>query len=454
MQIPLKPSIADLSRLKLAILYSVTVGSILLFLGFVSHRILLYSFSNIIDHELDLLSVIVKSEIEGLLKTPGELPLKAIQTQYGICSTVAPCSLGENRILLIDLVKEDRSLRLVNLEGIVVGAIGEPVDRFSGSKNTLALSYTDYDQSHRTYHFHRFSIKTISGKPWGYLQIGRSVQQLDDYMAGLHLFIFLGIPLSMVMIGGTGWWFAGRAMAPVYESYAKMKQFTIDASHELRTPIAATQAILELELCSDRNHTTAQNQVLQSLKRQNDRLGKLTRDLLFLSRLDLVCQPINIDLFCLNDLIQDLDEEIAPLALTHQVELVSQCRSQSRLYVKGDSSHLYRLLSNLICNAIHYTPSNGRVVIELVCRQNQAFITVQDTGIGISSIDLPHLFDRFYRVNSDRSQQTGGVGLGLSIAQSIVKAHNGQIHVQSTVGKGSIFTVRLPLQSPPGLKEK
>jgi signal transduction histidine kinase len=381
-----------------------------------------------------------------------KLPFKDIQSQNGICSKVSRCTSISNRTLLINLVKEDRSLRLVNFEGMVVGAIGEPIDRFSG-RNTLELSYKDYDQNHRVYHFHRFPIETVTGRPWGYLQIGRSVQQLDNYMAGLHLFIIVGIPLSMLMIGGTGWWFAGMAMAPVYQSYTKMKQFTIDASHELRTPIAATQAILELELCKDRGLNTAQHQVLQSLKRQNDRLGKLTRDLLFLSRLDLVHQTINMELVCLNELIQDLDEEIAPLALTNQVELVSHCRSQQLLYVKGDSSHLYRLLNNLICNAIQYTPSNGRVIVELVCRQNQALITVQDTGIGIASIDLPHLFNRFYRVNSDRSQQTGGVGLGLAIAQSIVTAHNGHIQVRSTIGEGSTFIVRLPLQSSLGQNE-
>jgi signal transduction histidine kinase len=452
MHIQIKPSIVDLSRLKLAILYSVTVGSILLFLGVVSHRFLTYSFSNVIDHELNLLSIIVKGELAGLLKNPGELPFKDIQSQNGICSKVSRCTSISNRTLLINLVKEDRSLRLVNFEGMVVGAIGEPIDRFSG-RNTLELSYKDYDQNHRVYHFHRFPIETVTGRPWGYLQIGRSVQQLDNYMAGLHLFIIVGIPLSMLMIGGTGWWFAGMAMAPVYQSYTKMKQFTIDASHELRTPIAATQAILELELCKDRGLNTAQHQVLQSLKRQNDRLGKLTRDLLFLSRLDLVHQTINMELVCLNELIQDLDEEIAPLALTNQVELVSHCRSQQLLYVKGDSSHLYRLLNNLICNAIQYTPSNGRVIVELVCRQNQALITVQDTGIGIASIDLPHLFNRFYRVNSDRSQQTGGVGLGLAIAQSIVTAHNGHIQVRSTIGEGSTFIVRLPLQSSLGQNE-
>jgi signal transduction histidine kinase len=452
MGIQLKPSIVDLSRLKLAVLYSVTVGGILLSLGIISHQILAYSFSNIIDRELDLLSVIVKRELKESFKTPGVLPSHGVQIQAGICSRGSLCPPTSGDRFLIDLVKQDRSLRLVNLEGLVIGAVGEPVDRFSG-KNTLSLSYTDYDQTHRAYHFHRFSIQTVSEQPWGYLQIGQSVQQLDDYMAGLHLLIVLGIPLSMVVIGGTGWWFAGRAMDPVYQSYAKMKQFTIDVSHELRTPIAATHAILELELCTDRSYSSGRNQVLQSLKRQNDRLGKLTQDLLLLSRLDLVHKSINAELVCLNELIQDLDEEIAPLALTHQVELVSKYHSQPLLYVKGESSHLYRLFSNLICNAIQYTPSNGRVIVELIYRQNQALITIQDTGIGIPSIDLPHLFDRFYRVNPDRSQKTGGVGLGLAIAQSIVKAHKGSIQVRSTIGEGSTFIVRLPLQSTSDLKK-
>jgi signal transduction histidine kinase len=115
------------------------------------------------------------------------------------------------------------------------------------------------------------------------------------------------------------------------------------------------------------------------------------------------------------------------------------------LLVIGDEDQLYRLVSNLIINAIQYTPKGGLVRVVLNHSDHQALITIQDTGIGIAAEEQTLIFDRFYRVNSDRSRNTGGSGLGLAIAQAIVQAHHGSLQVQSELGKGSIFTIKLPL---------
>jgi signal transduction histidine kinase len=113
----------------------------------------------------------------------------------------------------------------------------------------------------------------------------------------------------------------------------------------------------------------------------------------------------------------------------------------------GNENQLYRLMSNLVTNAINYTPRNGKVIVKLDQIANDAIIQIIDTGVGIAIQDLPRLFDRFYRVQSDRSRQTGGAGLGLAIAQAIVQAHGGKIQVNSQIDKGSCFTVQLPLKS-------
>ena len=115
--------------------------------------------------------------------------------------------------------------------------------------------------------------------------------------------------------------------------------------------------------------------------------------------------------------------------------------------VLGNSEQLYRLVSNLVINAIKYTPGSGEVNIILESERNEALIRVRDTGIGIAKVEQKKIFDRFYRVNSDRSRQTGGSGLGLAIAQAIVQAHQGTIEVKSELGVGSTFTVRLPLKN-------
>ena len=118
---------------------------------------------------------------------------------------------------------------------------------------------------------------------------------------------------------------------------------------------------------------------------------------------------------------------------------------QQQLNVVGNSDQLYRLVANLIVNAIQYTPAGGKVTVILDCTHTEAIIQVQDTGIGIGAIEQKRIFDRFYRVNSDRSRHTGGSGLGLAIAQTIARAHRGSLTARSELGCGATFLLRLPL---------
>jgi signal transduction histidine kinase len=133
------------------------------------------------------------------------------------------------------------------------------------------------------------------------------------------------------------------------------------------------------------------------------------------------------------------------------VKLLTQILSPEPLYVGGNEEQLYRLVSNLIVNGIQATPEGGEVSIILERFDQQAVIAVKDTGIGIANKDLTRIFDRFYRVHRDRSRQTGGSGLGLAIAQAITQAHHGSLSLHSQPGKGSTFTVRLPLEKTPNI---
>jgi signal transduction histidine kinase len=148
---------------------------------------------------------------------------------------------------------------------------------------------------------------------------------------------------------------------------------------------------------------------------------------------------------CLNDLISDLIEELAFLAVENQVNLSGQMQVTKKVYVQGNEEQLYRLISNLIINAIQATPSGGKVTVFLEVNELYAIIKVQDTGIGIALEHQQQIFERFYRVDRDRSRNSGGSGLGLAIVLAIAKAHKGNIHVQSQLGLGSTFTVRIPL---------
>ena len=147
--------------------------------------------------------------------------------------------------------------------------------------------------------------------------------------------------------------------------------------------------------------------------------------------------------------VTDLESANAANSSTKSLTLTSAVRIHNPLNVIGDEEQLYRLVSNLIVNAIQYTLAGGQVTVVLDRSDDRALIHIQDTGIGIAPSEQTQIFDRFYRVNSDRSRNTGGSGLGLSIAKAIVQAHQGSIQVQSELGKGSAFTIRLPLEVAP-----
>jgi signal transduction histidine kinase len=155
--------------------------------------------------------------------------------------------------------------------------------------------------------------------------------------------------------------------------------------------------------------------------------------------------PVKYRPVCLNDLVSDVAEELSALAIAADLTLSIDIRTPEPLHVNGDEEQLYRLIFNLVVNAIQYTPAGGQVAVILDSSTQQALIYIKDTGVGIALPEQTRIFDRFYRVNSDRSRHTGGSGLGLSIAKAIAIAHNGSIDVQSELGKGSTFTIRLPL---------
>ena len=146
-------------------------------------------------------------------------------------------------------------------------------------------------------------------------------------------------------------------------------------------------------------------------------------------------------------MVSDLIEEFLELAEEADIQLSSHM-PQSSIYVMCNESQLYRLISNLMANAIQYTPASGGVDVHLSVRDRVAYLKVIDNGIGIAPEEQDRIFDRFYRVRRDRSRQTGGNGLGLAIAQAIAQAHNGQLNVESQLENGSIFTLQLAVSQP------
>ena len=317
----------------------------------------------------------------------------------------------------------------------------------------------------------------------GYLRVSHPWFEVTKPSRELIFDLALGISLMVLAVAYSGWFLSGKAMEPVGESYQRLKQFTADASHELRSPIALIQTNVQIALADldaeEEKNAIEYKQQLKVIERLTQRLGKLVNDLLFLARQD---SGISMDLFSscpLDALLMEVVEEQQFVAREKQINLVLNLVDSPLTAVNpellenwftltGNWEQLVRLFTNLIGNALQYTPAQGVIKVELErieginrvtgmrYTSSHLQIKVSDTGIGIPPDALPKLFDRFYRVDPARTHRTEktatakttGSGLGLAITQAIIEHHQGQIQVASNLGEGTTFTVTLPILPP------
>ncbi len=226
------------------------------------------------------------------------------------------------------------------------------------------------------------------------------------------------------------------------QSFEKMKGFMADASHELRTPLSIIRGEAEVALSQDRD-AHEYRESLAIIQDETRRLSRIVDDMLALARADAGQRPMVREEFYLNDLVEECCKAAQILALRKGVALVSDSGQDAPF--QGDEDMLRRLILNLLDNAVKYTPTGGSIVVRLESGKRQAKIIVSDTGIGIPVDAASHVFERFYRVSKARSRAEGGSGLGLSIARWVAESHNGTIDLDSQPGRGSTFTVTLPL---------
>ncbi|MEB3190772.1 MAG: HAMP domain-containing sensor histidine kinase [Snowella sp.] len=294
----------------------------------------------------------------------------------------------------------------------------------------------------------------------GYLRVSHPWFEVTKPIQQFLLDLTLGLVVMISSVAAIGWFLSGLAMQPIKESYQSLKQFTADASHELRNPIAVIQTNVQMALAYPDADPQQQQQQLRIIERLTQRLGNLVNDLLFLARTDsgtiqLTPKPIPLDAL----LIEVMEEQRINLEskssfLSLQIEEPTAEDFQEDFTLLGDWDQLARLFTNLISNAIEHShrEDDRETAISLRLKQVKRDrspslqVEIKDDGVGIPAVALPHLFDRFYRLDPARSHSRGqGTGLGLAIAQAIVINHQGQITVESQAGVGTTFTVTLPV---------
>ena len=327
---------------------------------------------------------------------------------------------------------------------------------------------------------------TENGTIYGVVQVGESLAQLGHTLRSVEIELLLIVPFVLLLGAIGSYWLAARAFAPVNrltriarrieagdlhervpvprskdevqrlaltfnemierleKAFARQRRFVADASHELRTPVAAIRSMTDVVLAQSAPVESEEYaSVLSDVNSEAERLGHLINDLLALARTDENQVVLERELVRLDLLVADVAATTEPLATERGITI--EVLAQQPATVLGDEVRLIQVIMNLIDNAVAYTNAGGKVTLEVGVKYDNAYLIVRDTGIGIAKEHLDHIFERFYRVDPARSRAAGSTGLGLAITEWIVRAHDGKISVENEVGKGTTFTVMLPI---------
>ena len=419
----------------------------------------------------------------------------SIENRANVLSSIMRYEEGQptlaGRVSSEDPNEGERFVRVFNDSGEVTFdnsavAGGVPIDQravesaLQGKSSTRSLSLADEGLRVRTLPIER------DGRIGGVLEMGQSQDDVADTLQTLLFIVGIAYPATLVVASLGGVFLAGRALSPVDRmtrlarrisaedlgqrlnlrsrddevgrlartfdemiarldnAFRRQRQFTADASHELRTPLTAIKGQIDVAL-QRRRDPAAYRQALQVVNEEVDRMMRLLGSLLTLARADAGQIPLAFEAVSLPDVVGAAVEQVRPAASERGIEL--QLVSSPAVTLRADEDLLLQLLLNLLDNAAKYTPAGGQVTVGWNVGAGQVELWVRDTGIGIASEHLPHLFDRFYRVDRARSRAEGGAGLGLAISRWIAEAHGGSISVESAPGRGSTFAVTLPIDS-------
>ncbi len=281
-----------------------------------------------------------------------------------------------------------------------------------------------------------------SGKATGVIQYARSLRGVHEEINQLILVL---LPLTLGALGLSaigGAYMAGRAVRPVRKAFERQRSFIADASHELKTPLTLIRAdaeVLQRGLTSPDDRELADDVLAET-----DRMSAVLSDLLLIARIDAGKLAVRQEPFDLAGVISETADRFAARAVSEGVQLEAQ--TPGKLRVRGDSERAAQILSILLDNALRHTSPEGSVSVVGSTRDGFVEAVVEDSGPGVSPEHLPHVFERFYRVDTARSRSSGGTGLGLAIARDLARAQNGDLEAENAEGGGAVFRLKLPVE--------
>jgi heavy metal sensor kinase len=409
------------------------------------------------------------------------LQVAASQVLVQVDVSVDPPVLRPMSEVVVDQLVQSRSaMRLVNADGAIVAEMGNfpydiPVSPDLQSFETVTLDGT-------TWRIYTQRVVTPTQQLDTWLQVGQSLIDLYETRSSLLHLLVIGVPLTLIVASLGGLFMAARALRPVdaitrtvqeinatdmtkrvevratqdelgrltqtfnsmldrlQTGFERERRFTADASHELRTPLHSIKVQTSLALSHERS-AGEYIATLEHVQLETDRLTRLVNDLLLLARLDSQPDISTTERINLSDLLAAVVDQMSLIADTKQIQITMDVADA--LLVPGRADHLIRLFLNILDNALKFTAEGGEIRLKAEQAAANVVVSVQDSGKGIPPEHLIHLFDRFYRAETDRKYD-GGAGLGLAIVQQIARQHGGMVSIQSTVGEGTTVTVYLP----------
>ena len=404
-------------------------GVLILVIVFVAYGFIWW---NVLQHEKEELVDNIYHEAEEWVES-GELPCSTISIREG--SMLAYYVKTDGRTVILDQLGKG-SLR----EGLLKHRSDWP----QKLDTARMLDNRIYDNGGRA---HRYLIAVApvlrEQQVEGHLYM---FKDMEFYYQSAYMTLFKLLCVAALLFAMAcyfGYWLAGRNIEPISRMYARQMQFTADASHEMRTPLAvmalATQGLQEDE---ESHYSDFAKESISMLQSETKRMAKLTENLMALARSDegIVTQQKRVDV---TQLCQQVGAQLGLLA--KEKGLVLQSEIQANLQLWGDEAALHRLLVIILDNAIKYSPADTSISFIASQSKSRLRIEVRDQGCGISDEDKEKVFDRFYRVDKARSRSQGGLGLGLSLALAIARQHHGEIKIFDNKPGGTIMRVLLPM---------